>query len=283
MPFLSFIKMQGCGNDFVIVDWQDGWERFPLSPPHIQKLSHRHYGIGFDQLLVVVHSPHDSPMVYIFNADGSQSAACGNGMRCVAWHLARGQKLPARISCQTQAGMLHATVHTNGVVTLNMGKFHREWNQIPLLSPCDTACLPLTEGPLQGGFAVSLGNPHVVFFVDNVADMDFETLGQRVALNPLFPQGVNVHIASIQSPTHLIHRIWERGVGITLSCGSGACAVAIAAAVCHGTSRHVTVEQPGGSLHIEWIHGDEILLSGPVTPVFTGQVPLASLPSFCAL
>ena len=262
MSATRFHKMHGLGNDFVVIDARD--QAVAMTVPRAHAIADRRTGIGCDQLILIEpSSTHDAKM-RIFNADGSEVEACGNATRCVALLLGK----PARIetiagTLKTQPGDAQATVH--------MGVPAFEWEFIPLAMPMDTANLPVGWDELERPMAVNVGNPHVIFFIENVDAVDLERLGPTIETDPLFPQKINVNVASIVAPNHIRLRVWERGVGLTLACGTGACATAVAAIRSGRVSSPVRVSLPGGDLTIRWREGEEIVMTGPATHVFSGE------------
>ncbi|MGB4100412.1 MAG: diaminopimelate epimerase [Alphaproteobacteria bacterium] len=271
----DFRKMHGLGNDFVIVDHRaDGLIPHPTA---IRRLTDRRRGVGCDQLVVLLPPTLPGAEIFIrfFNPDASEAGACGNATRCIAHMLLAetGQKCGV---VQTIAGVLPVWrdgLH-NGVsyYAVDMGKPVFTWDKIPLVGVQDTLRLDLDIGPLTAPTAVNVGNPHAVFFVDQVAAIDLEKWGAQVEQHPLFPQRTNVEICQVISRTKLRMRVWERGAGITEACGSGACATLVAAVRRGLTDRKATVVLDGGVLVIEWRVDDHVVLSGPVATSFTGQL-----------
>ncbi len=269
-----FIKMQGLGNDFVVLDSR--LQQSPLDPEKIRFLADRRLGVGCDTV-VVLEPPKKSAkaLVYcsFFNSDGSQSAACGNATRCIAGLLAA-ETGQSGIVIETAVGELFASVNPDGQVCVDMGVAKLEWQEIPLASSENMLFLPIALGPLNGAVGVNMGNPHAVFFVDDVAAVDLVTLGPQVENHPLFPQKTNVEVVSVLGPDRLRMRVWERGAGITQACGTGACAAVVAAirrALIAGPS--AVVELDGGNLHIEWRKSDgHVLMTGPWAEVYRGDI-----------
>lgn len=260
---IPFIKMHGLGNDFIVLDARDA----PL-PPMTGRLAaalgDRKTGIGCDQLILLEPSQQADVRMRIFNADGSEVEACGNATRAVGILLGK----PATI--ETLGGML-ATKPVDAGIAVDMGEPRFDWQAIPLAYPLDTLALPLGWEDLENPVAVNVGNPHVVFFVPNTAAIVLDRLGPLIEHDPLFPARVNVNVATIRSPGEIDLRVWERGVGETRACGTGACATAIAAMrwglVERGT---VTVHLPGGALRIGWGPDNRITMTGPATESFRG-------------
>lgn len=269
----TFLKMHGLGNDFVIFDGREGVPLY-LSTEAIQKLGDRHTGVGFDQMVILDPAKTGQAHVFmrIFNNDGSEVGACGNVTRCVADLLMR-QSGRTDITVQTAAGYLHARRAGPGRVSVDMGKVRLEWQEIPLSQEQDTLSLALSEGMLKNPVAVNVGNPHAVFFVQHLHEVPLEKLGPLIETHPMFPEKVNVEVARIDSDSAVTMRVWERGVGITRACGTGACAVAVAAARRGLTGRKVSVTLEGGVLDIEWRESDDhVVMTGDVAEVFSGTL-----------
>jgi diaminopimelate epimerase len=268
----EFIKMHGLGNDFVIVDARDHPLR--VSDAGTRRLSDRHTGIGFDQL-IALDAPADSSAdvdVRIYNSDGGEVTACGNAMRCVAHLLLSGDNPTLRI--RTGAGLLQAWRSNDGSenYVVDMGPAREGWQEIPLAEACDTNHLPLSLGPLTDPVAVNMGNPHAVFFVDDLASIPIETLGPELEHHAIFPEQANIGVAQLVGPDALRLRVWERGVGLTLACGSGACAAAVAAHRRGLTGRRVQINVDGGTLMIEWRDDNHVVMSGPAVESFRGSI-----------
>ncbi len=266
---LSFRKMHGLGNDFVIIDGRTQGVR--LSGDQIRALGDRRRGVGFDQL-VILEPPQKTDGVFmrIYNPDGSEAGACGNATRCVA-DLVLKERGGKSCTVETISGILECTHTENDLITVDMGVPGLEWGEIPLSKQCDTLHLPLDGDPV----AVSMGNPHCVHFCEDVRDVYVDKLGPKVEHNPLFPERTNVEYVSIQGKDHLRMRVWERGAGITEACGTGACASAVAAIRRGLTGRKVRVTLDGGDLMIEWREADShVLMTGPIAYSFEGTISL---------
>jgi diaminopimelate epimerase len=271
---LLFIKMHGLGNDFVVIE-----QAVDLNTGDIRRIADRRYGVGCDQLLIL-GAPKDKGadlFLRIYNPDGSEAQACGNGTRCVA-HL--WMKKNNRKDCvvQTVAGLLQCRMATNDMVTVDMGIPRLDWQDIPLAEERDTRHLGLrgTEeaGILPDPVAVNVGNPHAVFFVNDVRKTDVRGLGPQVENHVLFPQRTNVEFAQVMAPDKIRVRVWERGTGVTEACGSGACATMVAAVRRGLTGRKAEIVLDGGSLFLEWrAEDDRILMTGPAAYVFEGVLP----------
>ncbi|MFZ4380918.1 MAG: diaminopimelate epimerase [Sandarakinorhabdus sp.] len=260
-----FFKMHGLGNDFVVVDARA--QPIALSAAQVRGLANRHTGIGFDQLILIEPSTVADVRLRFWNSDGGEVAACGNGSRAAAALLGGQQRL------ETAGGLLASDAVAGGAA-VDMGKPRFGWEDLPLAYPMDTASLPLAWEDLAHPVAVSVGNPHVVFFVTDAAAVALERIGPQIEHDPVFPERVNVGIAQVTSRDHLILRVWERGAGATLACGTGAVA-AVAAAQRRGlVDRSVRVTLPGGDLRVERRDDGHLLLSGPAVVAFTGMVDL---------
>jgi diaminopimelate epimerase len=262
-----FHKMHGLGNDFVIFDARE--EPLEMDGARARAIADRKTGVGFDQLIVIEPSDIADLRMRIFNADGGEVESCGNASRCVA--LLAGAS--ARI--ETAGGIISGSSDGKGA-TVDMGEPRFDWEAIPLAYPMDTAAMPVAWEELQGPAAVNVGNPHVIFFVEDAGAVELDRLGPLIETDPLFPQKINVNVASIEGDAVRL-RVWERGVGLTQACGTGACATAVAA-IRRGLVRSpVEVRLPGGTLTIAWAPGEQIRMSGPATHVFTGEIDLAAL------
>lgn len=269
----TFLKMHGLGNDFAIFDGR-GEGPLYLSTETIRALGDRNTGIGFDQM-VIIDPPKSSQadvFMRIFNADGSEVGACGNVSRCVADVLMRETGRDA-VVIETVAGRLQASRTDDGRICVDMGKVRLGWQEIPLSEEQDTLSLTLSAGLLKSPVAVNVGNPHAVFFVQQLEDVPLEKFGPVIETHPLFPEKTNVEVVRIDSPAALTMRVWERGAGITRACGTGACAAAVAAARRGLTGRKVQVTLDGGILDIEWRKADDhVLMTGAVSEVFSGTL-----------
>ena len=255
-----FHKMHGLGNDFVIFDAREG--AVAMDAARARAIADRHTGVGCDQVILLEPSEVADVRMRIWNADGGEVEACGNATRCVA--------LLGAGTIETKGGLLNAKA--NGAsATIDMGEPRFGWNEIPLAYAMDTAAMPVGWEDLQEPFAVNVGNPHIVFFVGDAEAIDLERLGPLIEHDPLFPERVNVNVASFEDEAIRL-RVWERGAGLTLACGTGACAAAVAAIRQRLVESPIEVRLPGGALTIEWTPGDPIRMSGPATHVFTGEL-----------
>ncbi len=253
--------MHGLGNDFVIVDARE--QEIELSAAKATAIADRHSGIGCDQLIILRPSKTADVRMQIFNADGSEVEACGNASRCVAKLIGDETRI------ETTGGIIIGNATTDGAI-VDMGSPRFEWQTIPLGYAMDVLNMPVGWEDLQNPAAVNVGNPHVIFFVEDSAIVELDRLGPMIEVDPLFPEKVNVNVAHIADG--VIHlRVWERGVGLTQACGTGACATAVAAIKRGLVSSPVQVDLPGGSLVISWNAGETIQMQGPTTYVFSGE------------
>ncbi|MGE0740785.1 MAG: diaminopimelate epimerase [Hyphomonadaceae bacterium] len=269
---MRYFKMNGCGNDFVIIDARARGS-LPLSRAQAQAIANRKEGLGCDQVIAVERSIRGDAYMRIWNADGGEVDACGNAARCVAWLLMEeGGAVSRRI--ETPVGMLYAERAGDQIITIDMGSPLLRWEEIPLARAMDTKQIEFSAGGFEGPGAVNMGNPHVVFFVNDVRAAPIETLGPKIEHDPLFPQKVNAGFAEVRSAEQIRLRVWERGAGLTKACGTGACAAVVAAHRQGRTGRKVEVIADGGSLQIEWREGDDrVLMTGPVELESTGELP----------
>ncbi|MHA1133020.1 MAG: diaminopimelate epimerase [Alphaproteobacteria bacterium] len=273
----GFRKMNGLGNDFVVVDARSG--ALALSPEAVQAIADRKEGIGCDQLIALEPSSKADVFMRIWNADGGEVAACGNAARCVAGVIAEEQGKP-QVTIETEDQVLGAAVPGDGQVTIDMGAPRLRWDEIPLAEEFhDTRRIELQAGPidapvLHSPAVVNVGNPHAIFFVDDVEAIDLARVGPMLEHHPLFPERANISVAQVLSPGHVKLRTWERGVGLTRACGTAACASAVAAVRRELTDRNVKVSLPGGDLVIEWREADgHVLMTGPYALDFEGTLP----------
>jgi diaminopimelate epimerase len=266
-----FIKMHGLGNDFVVVDARA--EPFPLTDALAKAIADRREGVGCDQLLILEPPGNGRADVFlrIRNHDGGEVGACGNGTRCVA-SLVMGELGREAIVIETAAGLLRARAAGPGRITVDMGEARLGWRDIPLAEERDTLHLGIENGPLKDPVGVNMGNPHAVFFVDDVESLTLEELGPPLEHHALFPERANIGAAQVIGPDKLRLRVWERGAGLTRACGSGACAAAVAAARRGLTGRKVEVVLDGGSLTLEWREDGHVEMTGPVATAFHGEL-----------
>ncbi len=260
---IHFHKMHGLGNDFVIVDARK--QSVEITPELARAIADRHRGVGCDQLILVGKSDEADVSMRIWNHDGGEVESCGNAARCVV-------ALTGAETIATPAGVIEGSSKGSDVeVTIRDPRFG--WAEIPISYAMDTTSLPLAWGELKNGFAVNVGNPHVVFFVDDPQKIDLDNRGPEIENDPAFPQRVNVHVAAVRDDG--IHmRSWERGAGLTLACGTGACATAVAAIATKRATSPVTVHMPGGTVTVTWEAGQKLRMRGAATHVFEGDLDL---------
>jgi diaminopimelate epimerase len=264
---IPFVKMHGCGNDFVILDGRS--RAFAMDPVRAAALADRHTGIGCDQLIVLEPAETADAFMRITNPDGSPAGACGNATRCVADILMR-QSGRTRVTIRTISGDLPATRRADGLIQVDMGPPGLDWADIPLSGPMDTLRLDLPGQPA----AASMGNPHATFFVPDLDAVHVTSLGPKLEHDPIFPQRANIGFAQVIDPETIRLKVWERGAGLTLACGSGACATLVNAHRRGLTHRHARVIVDGGTLEIEWRDDGHVLMTGPVATAFHGEIDL---------
>jgi len=273
----SFLKMHGLGNDFVVVDARSR----PLDLPSdaVRRIADRRTGVGFDQMIVVEAAKNKlaDAFMTIWNADGSEVWACGNASRCVAWMLMQ-ESGKTQAVIETKAGLLDAQAAANDLVSVDMGPARLDWRDIPLAQAVDSNHLPVTVENLTDPVGVGMGNPHAVFFVDDALSVDLARLGPILEHHPLFPERCNIEMAQLIGPDRLRMRVWERGAGITLACGTGACATVVAASRRGLIGRAADVVLDGGTLSIEWLKDDHVLMTGPVALSYSGTFDASLLP-----
>ncbi len=269
-----FLKMNGLGNDFVVIETRTA----PFTPTaaDVRAIADRETGIGCDQLIVIDPAEDADARVRFWNADGEEVGACGNGTRCVGWLLMQASGKDEAV-IESQGGRLIARRAGERLVSVDMGPPRLDWREIPLSEEQDTRALDIAlydHADLMAPAAcVSMGNPHVVFFVPDVGSVPIVKIGPVVERHPLFPQHVNVGFARIKGPDRIRLRVWERGAGLTKACGTGACAALVAAARRELTGRHATLELDGGELFIEWRDDDHVVMTGPAAVDFRGELP----------
>lgn len=260
---VPFIKMHGLGNDFVVLDARTAPLPGAMTPATARALADRRTGIGCDQLVLLEPGETHAFRMRIFNSDGSEVGACGNASRAVA--LLHGEP----VTIETGGGPI-ALEPLEGGARVDMGSPRFDWDAIPLAYAMDTFAMPVGWETLEGPMAVNVGNPHAIFFVKDVGAVELDRLGPIIENDPLFPERVNVNVASLAGPDHLTLRVWERGAGLTRACGTGACATAVAA-IRRGLVRSpVRVSLPGGDLEIAWQPSEAIMMSGPAAESFRG-------------
>jgi len=271
MTTREFIKMHGLGNDFVVIDARQRPLQVDAAGAHA--LADRHTGIGFDQLITLepARDGRAAAFMRIHNADGGEVSACGNATRCVAQHV-MAETGSAAITIRTARGILDARQESGGLVSVNMGQPQLDWDQIPLADDIDPQHLPLAGDPV----AVGMGNPHCVFFVDNAEAVNVAARGAKIEHDRLFPEATNVEFAQVRARDDIRMRVWERGTGITLACGSGACATVVAANLRGLTDKRVNIQVDGGWLTLDW-RDDGVWMTGPSAHVFTATLDAAFL------
>ena len=280
---IPFRKMNGLGNDFLVFDARTGSPR--LTPEEIARLGDRTTGIGFDQMITIERSGAGADaFMRIDNADGGEVSACGNATRCIGWVLMQ-ETAKEKVTIETRAGLLYASdAGEPEMVTVDMGLPRLKWDEIPLAEPfADTRAIELQIGPIDAPIlhspsAVSMGNPHAIFWVDDVEAYDLEKIGPMLENHPIFPERANISLAHVTADDALTLKVWERGAGITRACGTGACAAAVAAARTRRTGRRVAVTLPGGVLLIHWRpEDDHVMMTGAVETEFEGVLDRETL------
>ena len=275
MSARPFIKMHGLGNDFVVLDGRT--TGITVDAKLVQAISNRRTGIGCDQVILLEVSDRADLFMRIYNSDGSEVEACGNAARCVA-QLITQETGAENILLETTADILRANAISNELIAIDMGKPRLAWHEIPLSKQHDTLHIPLEEGSLSDPTAVNLGNPHATFFVDDISAVPLEELGPKLEINPIFPEQANIGVAQIINRSNIRLRVWERGAGLTLACGTGACAALVAAHRRQLCSRNVEVQLDGGILKIQWQDNDHVIMTGAATTAFAGEIDFTLLP-----
>ena len=274
---LHYVKMNGLGNEIVIVDLRRAPR--PIAAEEARAAARRE---PYDQLMALYPARGGSDaLVRIYNNDGSEAGACGNGMRCVA-SLVGAESGKREMSFETAAGLVSCWSNAADMFTVDMGLPHWRWDEIPLAKEFpDTRAIELSYGPpdaplLSSPSVVSMGNPHAIFWVDDPGSYDLTTIGPPLEHHPLFPERANITLAATVSRDRIIIRTWERGAGLTKACGSAACATAVAGARLNRAGRKVTIQVPGGEIGIEWREKDDhVLMTGPVEYEHDGSFPEA--------
>ena len=264
----AFVKMNGIGNEIVVVDLRKAAAKISADEARAAAAPD---GAPYDQLMALYapRTPGTDAFIRIYNNDGSEAGACGNGMRCVADLMSK-ETGKSTLTFETTAGILNCWKGSDGLFTVDMGPPRFKWNEIPLAEEFrDTRAIELQIGPidapvLHSPAVVNMGNPHAIFWVDDVNAYDLERFGPLLENHPIFPDRANISLAHIVDRDHIVIRTWERGAGLTKACGSAACAVAVAAARLKRANRKVTISPPGGDLVIEWRESDDhVLMTGP--------------------
>ncbi len=266
---LPFMKMHGLGNDFVVIDSR-GREAV-MTATLARAIGDRHRGVGFDQLAEIRNHADADFALEFWNSDGSRAAACGNATRCISDYVMT-EMGKSSVNLVTARGNLAAVRRTDGLVSVNMGQPQLDWADIPLARAVDTLHLPLPGDPV----GVGMGNPHAVFFVADAEAVDLLRQGPLLEYDPLFPERANVEFVTVTGPDRMRMRVWERGAGVTLACGSGVCAVAVAANRRGLTGRSVRIDVDGGMLEVDY-RDDGVWLTGPTARTFDGVLSAAFL------
>jgi diaminopimelate epimerase len=276
MANTPFLKMHGLGNDFVVLDARAA--ALDLTPERRRVIADRRLGVGCDQLIVLEPPTEREADVFmrIYNPDGGEVQACGNATRCVA-SVVMDERKTDQVTVQTVAGLLESQkigIGSNGlpVISVDMGPARLDWREIPVREACDTNHMPVGVGPLQDPVGTNVGNPHATFFVDDAAAIPLDDLGPKLEHDRFFPERVNVGVAQLLGDGRLRLRVWERGAGITLACGSGACAAVVAASRRGLVPRKADVVLEGGTLTIEWLRDDHVLMTGGIAVAFRGEL-----------
>lgn len=271
-----FLKMHGLGNDFVILDDRSG--KLDLPAERVRTIAHRQLGIGCDQLIVLEQPSERTADVFmrIYNPDGTEAGACGNATRCVA-SLVMDERKSDHVTVQTISGLLESQkvgVGGNGlpVIAVDMGPARLDWREIPVAKACDTNHMPVGVGPLQDPVGTNMGNPHATFFVTNALDAALDPLAAELERHPFFPERVNVGLAQLIGENKLRLRVYERGTGFTLACGSGACAAGVAAARRGLAGRKVEVVVQHGTLIVEWMRDGRVTMTGGISLAYRGEL-----------
>lgn len=264
---ISFTKMHGLGNDFVVLDAR-AHPLPPLTSDVVAALADRHTGIGCDQLVLLEPSTRADCRMRIFNSDGGEVEACGNATRAV------GLLIGGEVRLETLGGLIEARPDSRGIA-VDMGEPRFRWDEIPLAYATDTLHMPvgwpIDDSTLEQPVAVNVGNPHIVFFVEDPYAVPLAEIGPVIERDPMFPERINVNVAAITARDAVTLRVWERGAGITRACGTGACATAVAAMRRGLVNRNVTVILPGGPLVIDWGEDNRITMTGPASISYTGS------------
>ncbi len=276
MAQISFRKMHGLGNDFVVLDGRRN--AIEINGAAARALADRRIGIGCDQVILL--EPPRDPAAQLFmrilNADGSEAEACGNASRCIA-RLVAAETGDNRVRIETVGGLLEAELLPDQTVAVDMGLARFGWRDIPLARDMDTDRVDLTLGPLAAPVCTNIGNPHATFFVADAEAIDLAALGPPLEHNPLFPERANIGVATALDRDRIRLRVWERGAGITRACGSGACAALVAGHRRGLTGRRASVALDGGTLDIRWREDGHVIMTGPAALAFEGSFDAALL------
>ena len=276
MGNLPFLKMHGLGNDFVVLDARTA--ALDLTVERRRTIADRRRGVGCDQLIVLEPPTERDADVFmrIYNPDGGEAGACGNATRCVA-SVVMDERKTDQVTVQTIAGLLESQktgMGDNGlpVISVDMGPARLDWREVPVREACDTNHMPVGIGPLQDPVGTNMGNPHATFFVDDAEAIPLGELGPRLEHDRFFPERVNVGVAQLLGEGRLRLRVWERGAGITLACGSGACAAVVAASRRGLVLRKADVVLEGGTLTIDWLRDGHVMMTGGIAVAFKGEL-----------
>ncbi len=272
MSELPFTKMHGLGNDFVVLDGRA--RAISLAADEVRLIADRRRGVGCDQLITIEPSDRAAAFMRVHNADGGEVSACGNAARCVA-NMVMDELGADAVDLDTAAGVLEASRDGSGMVTVDQGPARTDWRDIPLAREMDTLHMDMSAGgravtALDDAVGVNVGNPHAVFFVDEVDSVDLTSVGPGLEHHVLFPERANISIAQVRARDSIRVRVWERGVGITSACGTAACAVAVAGARRGLTDRSADIHLDGGVLRLRWREDGHVLMTGPVSTSFSG-------------
>ena len=265
---LEAYKMDGLGNDFIIFDSRE--KSIFLNKSQIIKISNRN-NIGCDQVIFIDKDKSSSAVLKFYNSDGGEISACGNGSICVAYLLMK-ENNSKKISLRTKIGILQAELNNKNLVSINMGQPNFEWKKIPLLKEMDNKNLQIKINSIDGkeitgGFALSVGNPHIIFFVEDFNQFNLKEIGPKIENHNYFPEKCNVTLASLKSKKHVKVKVWERGAGLTKACGTAACATAVSAAVLKLSDRCIDIEFSEGLINIDWQEDNNIRMTGKVSEV----------------
>ena len=268
---LAFTKMHGLGNDFVVLDSRR--RALALDAETVRAIADRRTGVGCDQVIAIERSTNADAFMRVYNGDGGEVGACGNGARCVA-ALLMAEGGARSVSIETLAGSLRAEAAADGMVRVDLGPARAGWRDIPLAREADTLHLAfnIDDGALGDAVAVNVGNPHAVFFVEDAAAVDLARHGPMVENDPLFPERANVSVAQVLGPDAIRLRVWERGAGLTRACGTAACATVVAGVRRGLCERCAAVRLDGGTLAIEWREDGHVTMTGPAATSFEGTL-----------
>ena len=268
MNNLEAYKMDGLGNDFIIFDRRK--KSFSLTKDQIIQISNRN-NIGCDQVIFINQDKNHDAFLKFYNSDGGEISACGNGSRCAAYFLMKENNFK-KISLRTNSGILQAKLNDKNSVSINIGQPNFEWNKIPLIKKMNNKNLEIKINSIdgkeiKGGFSLSVGNPHVVFFVEDLSKFNLEKIGPIIENHSFFPEKCNVSLASVKNKKHVKVKVWERGAGLTKACGTAACATAVSGSILQFNERCVDIEFSEGLLNIDWKKDNNIYMTGKVSEI----------------